>query len=305
MTYNNRISVFGDLMIDEYWDADVTRISPEAPVPVARVSSCETRLGGAANVANNLRMLGSEVELCGFVGDDDDGCRLRDICENLEIIPRFVITSQVPTTKKLRIVSSGNQLLRCDFEVTFEGSLLDFIDFEKLIEMSQIILFSDYKKGALNSIKRMLEICKHLGKFSIVDPKSDNLSDYKKAFVLKPNYQEFLRLFKYRKDQTQEIYNTLEEYEIEHLIVTCGDKGVLHFERSGGYSETAAIPVEVYDVTGAGDTFNAALAYALSCKKNMSASICFANACAGSVVQKRGTSVPSAFDIENIKSIWF
>lgn len=291
-------------MIDEYWYSNVTRISPEAPVPVAHVNHTEIRLGGAANVANNLSAFGSKIELCGIVGKDTDAEILKDMCIKLNIITRFITVPEIPTTKKLRIVSSGHQMMRCDFEGAFIGSLIKLINFNEMILLSEIIVFSDYNKGALNNITEMLEICKSHDKITIVDPKSENLSDYKYAHILKPNHKEFCKLFKCKINETQKILTLLNKYQIEHLIVTCGSEGVMHFERSAVQNKIDAIPVEVYDVTGAGDTFNAALTYAIICKSEMLSAIKFANACAGTVVQKRGTSILSLSEVNNLKSVW-
>jgi rfaE bifunctional protein kinase chain/domain len=301
---NNNILIFGDLMIDEYWYSNVTRISPEAPVPIAHINHNEIRLGGAANVANNLSAFGSKIELCGVVGKDTAAKILKDMCIELNIIPRFITVPEIPTTKKLRIVSSGHHMMRCDFEGTFTGSLIKLINFNEMILSSKIIVFSDYHKGALNNITEMLKICKSHNKISIVDPKSENLSDYQYAYILKPNYKEFRKLFKCKINETEIILTLLNKYQIEHLIVTCGSEGVMYFDRSVGQNKIEAIPVEVYDVTGAGDTFNAALTYAIICKNEMLNAIKFANACAGTVVQKRGTSILSLSEVNNLKSIW-
>lgn len=299
-----KVLVLGDVMLDEYWNAEVSRISPEAPVPVANVNSLEVRLGGAANVAHNLVKAGVEVELLGVTGLDEDGRKLEGMCSKLGIKHLFFKSEKLVTTKKLRIISKNHQMMRCDFEKFFYGSLLDFINFEEILYRHEIVVFSDYKKGALNSIGEMLRICKRLKKTSIVDPKWCDLSIYSNTFLLKPNYNEFKNLFGCSLNDHEVIYKKLNEFEIEHLSVTCGEDGVKYFNRGGQFRKIDAEASELYDVTGAGDTFAASLAFALSNNNGIEQALAFANACSGRVVGKMGTSTLSQLEFEHLKEIW-
>ena len=304
MMTKGKVLVLGDVMVDEYWHAEVSRISPEAPVPVANVNSLEVRLGGAANVAHNLVKAGVEVELLGVIGLDEDGRKLQQMCSTLGIKHLFFKSKKLLTTKKLRVISKNHQLIRCDFETFFDGSLLDFINFEEILHSHEIVVFSDYEKGTLNSIGEMLKICKRLKKISIVDPKSGDLARYNNAFLLKPNYNEFKKLFSCSLNNQEVIYKKLNDFEIEHLAVTCGEDGVKYFNRCGQMEKIDAVASELYDVTGAGDTFAASLVFALSNNSKLEHALAFANACASRVVGKMGTSTLSQLEFEHLKEIW-
>jgi rfaE bifunctional protein kinase chain/domain len=299
-----KVLVIGDVMLDEYWNAEVSRISPEAPVPVANVNSLEVRLGGAANVAHNLVKAGVEVELLGVIGVDEDGRKLQEMCSKLGMKHLFFKSEDLVTTKKLRVISKNHQMIRCDFEKLFYGSLLDFINFEQILYRHEIVVFSDYKKGALNSIGEMLKISKRLKKTSIVDPKLSDLFQYSNTFLLKPNYSEFKNLFRCSLNDHEVIFKKLNEFEIEHLAVTCSDDGVKYFNRGGHFKKIDAEASELYDVTGAGDTFAASVAFALSNQNEMEQALGFANACSGLVVGKMGTSTLSQLEFKRLKEIW-
>ena len=175
-----KILVVGDVMLDRYWHGDSGRISPEAPVPVVKVSDFEDKAGGAANVAKNIVHLGANASLLGIIGDDDNGKHLETLLKGEGISSRLVKQSQAPTITKIRVLSRRQQIVRLDIEESFTQKNADLLSeaFASLVDQFEMVLFSDYNKGSLANISAMISMAKKAGKTVLVDPKSKDLSDY-------------------------------------------------------------------------------------------------------------------------------
>ena len=188
-----RILVVGDVMLDRYWYGDTGRISPEAPVPVVKVSKFEDKAGGAANVAKNIARLDGKVGLLGLIGEDESGQILETILKGEKINSQLVSVCDLPTISKMRVISRHQQLVRLDLEETFtqQHSQLLLNRLELVLDEYDFIVFSDYNKGSLSLIKEMVSLAKEAGKTVLVDPKSSDLHLYKGADYITPNLNEF------------------------------------------------------------------------------------------------------------------
>lgn len=298
-----KIAVCGDVMLDTYWYTAVNRVSPEAPVPVAKFEKEETRLGGAANVANNLRSFGVQVDLFGVVGNDENGKKISSLLDQNSINNRLLTLEDFETTNKLRILSGNYQLLRCDFEKRIDFDVGSRLALKDDLQNYQLVIFSDYNKGALGNLEKLLETCAEKEIFTVVDPKTSELKKYAKCFCLKPNYKEFKELFSCDLDNKKSILAKLKEFSIQNLIVTLGSEGVRHFSKDGLANNYPVPSTEVFDVTGAGDTFTAAFSSLLLKQGEIEKAIVFGNLCAGVVVGKVGTSKLEKHEILNIEGV--
>ena len=191
--FTGKVTVVGDVMLDSYWKGSSNRISPEAPVPVVRVKDKEERAGGAANVAINIASLGAPCNLVGIVGEDKNAEILEKIVRNHKISPDFILSKDHPTITKLRVLSRNQQLLRLDMEDSFfdidETMVLDA--FSKSISDSKVIIFSDYGKGSLASVQKMITIANQKNIPCLIDPKGTDFEKYSGATLLTPNMSEF------------------------------------------------------------------------------------------------------------------
>lgn len=295
-----RIAVIGDLMLDRYLFGSVTRMSPEAPVPVLDIEITETRLGGAANVGHNIHSLSAAPLLIGVVGDDNKGALLRELVEGLGFDSSGIITDpDRPTTVKTRVVAGSQQMLRVDQEKkhpisqTIEDKIIDVV--EKNINLLNAIILEDYNKGVLSEslIKKVIDIAKKNNVPTFVDPKFDNFFAYQGVTVFKPNRKEMQDALGVKTKTDAEINNAglalLEKLHAENVLLTLSEKGMRLFER--GQSEPYAIPTmarEVADVSGAGDTVIATLAVACACGATVRQASIMANRAAGFVVEDLG-----------------
>lgn len=301
---DTKIAVLGDVMLDEYWYSHVDRISPEAPVPVALYSHSEMRLGGAANVAHNLASIGTHVDLYGVIGEDDTGDKILELCETAEIKSKFLRHPTFTSTKKLRIMSGNSQLLRCDFEQKAEPTLEYINSIINKINEYKVIVLSDYGKGVLTHLPMFLKHCFEQKIPTFVDPKSNDINFFQYSEFLKPNEKEFRSLFKCDLDNINTIMGILNKYSIQNLIVTMGAKGVRYFTSDGMIRHFDVPEIEVFDVTGAGDTFSAAFCHMISAKRSIDTAIAVANLCARSVVNKVGTSILEEKELDKIMRIF-
>jgi rfaE bifunctional protein kinase chain/domain len=290
-----RLLVVGDVMLDRYWFGQVGRISPEAPVPVVLVERREERPGGAANVARNAAALGADVELLAVVGQDEAGDCLARLIDAEGIRGRLHRDGSVPTTVKLRVIGRQQQLLRIDFETTPSHEVLNakLADFERSVAACDLVILSDYAKGTLVHIERMIRLGRRLGKPVLVDPKSEDYARYRGATVLTPNKAEFQQIVGSWKSETE--FNTkaqrLRQYlRLDALLVTRSEEGMTLFDR-GGVLHVPAQAREVYDVSGAGDTVIATLGVKLAAGAGWPEAVRAANLAAGIVVGKLGTAV--------------
>ncbi|HEX4878701.1 MAG TPA: D-glycero-beta-D-manno-heptose-7-phosphate kinase [Limnobacter sp.] len=290
-----KILVVGDVMLDRYWFGDVERISPEAPVPVVLVGNRDERLGGAANVAINASSLGAQLCLMGVVGNDEPGSTVESLLANAGVRSRLLKDPQFPTTVKLRVVARQQQLVRIDFEErpTPEHLTTKMELFEQEYGQHDVVLFSDYGKGALEHVADMIALCKKAGKTTLVDPKGDDYAKYTGASVLTPNRAEFKQVMGGWKTEAQllEKAQTLRHrLALGALLLTRSEEGMTLFTDEGAFHVPAQAR-EVFDVSGAGDTVIATLACAIGAGMNLQDSVRLANRAGGVVVGKLGTAV--------------
>lgn len=294
-----KILVCGDAMLDLYWFGDVSRISPEAPVPVVKMVRTEERPGAAANVARNCRAMGAEVTLISIVGDDERGHTLEALLAREAI--RFIPCRAIVTTQKLRVIGRSQQVVRIDIDPEVVESALEQLHgaFEDEVHTHDIVVFSDYGKGALGGIADLIAIAKGAGKTVLVDPKGYDYERYRAADVVKPNLEEMREL----------VGGWRTEWELEQkarkLRIEAGIGAVLLTRAADGMTiytkdRTASIPTEareVFDVSGAGDTAIAALACALGRGFSLEAATRYANKAAGVVVGRFGTSIATEDEV--------
>ena len=289
-----RVLVVGDTMLDRYWYGAVDRISPEAPVPVVRVTRTEERMGAAANVAGNIVALGARASLLSVMGDDEASHRLQALVAQTGITPYFGRNANLKTTVKLRIIGRQQQLLRLDFENTPENEVLasQSATFEKLYQQHDAVLFSDYGKGGLAHIVLMIAMARAAGKVVLVDPKGADYARYKNASVITPNRSELERVVGHWSDEADlrtKAHNLRSTLGLEALLLTRSEEGMTLFDDQGEL-HVPAVTREVFDVTGAGDTVIATLAAMLAAGSSLREAVPIANRAAGIVVGKFGTA---------------
>ena len=292
---NARLLVVGDVMLDRYWFGDVSRISPEAPVPVVRVGRTEERLGGAANVARNIAAIGADTSLLSVVGEDEAGRRIEQLLMADGIDAQLHRDSALATTIKLRVIGRQQQLLRIDFETEPGQEVLmsKLADFEARLEKTDVVVLSDYGKGGLKHIERMIEAARTAGKPVLVDPKGDDYSRYKGATLLTPNRAEFREVagrWKSEEDLTARAQKLRGDLGLNALLITRSEEGMTLY-REGERLHVPAVAREVYDVSGAGDTVIAVLGVMLAGGASFAEAVELANKAAGIVVGKLGTAV--------------
>ncbi len=290
-----RALVVGDVMLDRYWFGDVERISPEAPVPVVRVSRTEERLGGAANVAWNMSAVGAKPMLLSVVGDDEAADSLQKHLDAQGIDARLHRDSSLSTTIKLRVIGRQQQLVRIDFENEpgHEALAAKLADFEANLPDCDVVVLSDYGKGGLKHIERMIELARAQGKPVLVDPKGDDYSRYAGASVVTPNRAELREVvgrWKDEADLTRRAEQLRQSLGLEALLVTRSEEGMTLYS-DGQRFHVATRAREVYDVSGAGDTVIGILAVMLASGQSLAQSVEWANKAAGIVVGKLGTAV--------------
>ena len=297
-----RLLVVGDVMLDRYWFGDVSRISPEAPVPVVKVERTEDRPGGAANVARNVAALGAQVGLLSVVGDDEPGTTLARLVDDVGIRAGLHVDPAISTTVKLRVIGRQQQLLRIDFETAPSHEVLraKLAEFESRLPDCDVVVLSDYGKGGLAHIGEMIRMARDAGKKILVDPKGDDYSKYAGATIITPNRAELREVVGRWKDDT-ELQKKAEalrsELGLEALLVTRSEEGMSLFH-AGGMVHEKAVAREVFDVSGAGDTVIATLAVMLAHGSGWAEAIHVANVAAGVVVGKLGTAVVTRDELD-------
>ncbi len=290
-----RVLVVGDVMLDRYWFGEVSRISPEAPVPVVLVDHVEERPGGAANVARNCAALGAQVGLLSVVGTDEAGNALERLVATERIRASLHRDATLDTTVKLRVIGRRQQLLRIDFETSPSHEALadKLAEFETSLADYDVVLLSDYGKGGLTHIERMIDRARAAGKPVLVDPKGDDYARYRGASVLTPNLNELEKVvgrWKDEADLTARAQKLRAELGLDALLLTKGGEGMTLY-RAEGIQAVPARKRDVADVTGAGDTVIATLAVMLGAGADLSEAVRVANHAAGIVVGKLGTAV--------------
>jgi rfaE bifunctional protein kinase chain/domain len=289
-----RILVVGDAMLDRYWYGTVDRISPEAPVPVVRITRTEERVGGAANVASNIVALGSQASLLTVVGDDEASHQLEKLVANCGIRPYFGRDARLKTTVKLRVIGRQQQLIRLDFENTPDSEALasQSSTFEKLCPAHDAVLFSDYAKGGLAHIRLMIDHAKGAGKVVLIDPKGSDYSRYKNATLITPNRAELEQVIGTWATEAElqtKAHNLRQSLNLQALLLTRSEAGMTLFDEDGQL-HVPAVAREVFDVTGAGDTVIATLAALAASGMSLRHAVPIANQAGGMVVGKFGTA---------------
>lgn len=299
-----KILVVGDVMLDRYWYGPVERISPEAPVSIVKVDQIRETPGGAANVAMNIAALGAKVHLIGLIGKDEGGKILTQKLSEAQVDCDFVSSNTYSTLIKLRVLSRHQQLIRLDFEKNAHTSDAQKIQvrIDSLLPHMTVVVFSDYAKGTLNKIQEMIQLAKKAEIPLLIDPKGNNFKRYSGATVLTPNLSEFEAVVGHCKNE-QELVDKgsqlIKDLDLSALLITRSEKGMTLLQKAKPPLHLSAQAQEVFDVTGAGDTVIAVLATALASGHSLEESSFFANAAAGVVVGKLGTSTVSFSELQN------
>ena len=289
-----RVLVVGDAMLDRYWYGAVDRISPEAPVPVVRVTRTEERIGAAANVAYNIVTLGAQASLLTVVGEDEASHQLEALVAKAGITPSFGRDVRLKTTVKLRVIGRQQQLIRLDFENTPNNDVLanQSASFATLYPQHDAVLFSDYGKGGLTHIMQMIEQARSAGKVVLVDPKGADYARYKNATVITPNRAELEHVVGTWADDAElqlKAHNLRKSLNLQALLLTRSEAGMTLFDDQGQL-HVPAVAREVFDVTGAGDTVIATLATMVATGMSLREAVPIANRAGGIVVGKFGTA---------------
>ncbi|MFP4793376.1 bifunctional D-glycero-beta-D-manno-heptose-7-phosphate kinase/D-glycero-beta-D-manno-heptose 1-phosphate adenylyltransferase HldE [Pasteurella multocida] len=299
-----KVLVLGDVMLDRYWFGATNRISPEAPVPVVRVQDNEERAGGAANVAMNIATLNVPVKLLGLTGRDETGLALESLLAKSRIECDFVQLHTHPTITKLRILSRHQQLLRLDFEEDFQNVTSDTLlqKLDSALQNYGALVLSDYGKGTLNQVQKMIQLARQANIPVLIDPKGTDFERYRGATLLTPNMSEFEAVVG-KCDSEEEIIEKglklIEQIELSALLVTRSEKGMTLLRPNQPAFHLATEAKEVFDVTGAGDTVISVLATGLADGRSFEEACYLANVAAGIVVGKLGTSTVSTVELEN------
>lgn len=301
-----RVLVVGDVMLDRYWVGPTGRISPEAPVAVVKINQVEDRPGGAANVALNIATLGGQVQLAGLVGQDDTANALTLGVQTLGVEPQWLSIADKPTITKLRVLSRNQQLIRLDFEEVFNkaDSVRLLKQSEALLDSVDVVVLSDYAKGAIDQPRDFIALARSKGVLVLVDPKGSDFGRYHGASLITPNMSEFeavVGTVTSEADLLEKARSLLKQHHFDAILVTRSEKGMTLVTANAPELHIPTVAREVYDVTGAGDTVISALATSLAAGAELSQACAIANTAAGVVVGKLGTSTVSR--IELIKAL--
>jgi len=297
------VLVVGDVMLDRYWHGPTSRISPEAPVPIVQVQESEERPGGAANVALNISTLGGGATLIGLVGKDEAGERLGRLMRTVGVNEQMIAQDQKPTISKLRVVSRHQQLIRVDFEDSFEGCDTALVPgaFHAALEQAAVVVVSDYGKGTLQDTQALIQSARAAGKAVLVDPKGDDFTPYRGATLITPNLAEFEAVVGRCADEAELVakgFGLIADLELDALLVTRGEQGMSLLRRD---CEPLHLPTharEVFDVTGAGDTVISVMAASLAAGQTLDQAMALSNLAAGIVVGKLGTATVSVPELQ-------
>jgi len=297
-----RVLVVGDVLLDRYWHGPTKRISPEAPVPVVKVSQLEDKPGGAANVALNVAALGGKAVLLGHTGNDEAADLLSAHLSQLGVAHQFSRHEQIPTITKLRIMSRNQQLIRLDFEEDFShvDATLLHTQFQSALEENDVVILSDYAKGTLREIQKLIGLCRLKNIPVIVDPKGVDFERYRGATLITPNLSELEAVVGTCGTQLHIVEkgsNLMNALNLRALLITQGEHGMTLLQQNESPVHLASQAREVFDVTGAGDTVIAVLATAMAAGATLNVAAELANVAAGIVVAKAGTAVATCDEI--------
>ncbi len=295
-----RVLVIGDLMLDEFLGGKIERISPEAPVPIVKIKNGQRKLslGGAANVAYNIKTLGGNPFLVGVIGDDSQAKDFLKLMRNCKLATSGIITeNKRPTTHKLRVIAHFQQVIRLDGETNKEIScasnkkVTEYIT--KCIPKTDCVVISDYAKGLLNRklLSKILSMFKTSKIPVLVDPTLKNIEDYSGSTLIKPNLKEALQILAKADDTPKReiVHELREKLGVKNILLTCGEQGMTLLEKKT-LSDIPSLGKEIHDVTGAGDTVIATVALALSANASLKEAAILSNFTAGIVVGKLGTA---------------
>lgn len=293
-----RVLIVGDAMLDRYWFGAVERISPEAPVPIVKVNREEERLGGAANVALNVKTLGAQATLLTVIGDDEPGKALRRLLEQQGVRTLLRTDPNLYTIVKLRVIGRSQQLIRVDFENMPDHEILAAMldEFEQALPGHDAVLFSDYGKGGLTHLPHMIDLARGAGKPVLIDPKGYDYSRYAGATVVTPNRAELQQVMGPWRDEAElerRAHELRRQHRLDAVLLTRSEEGMSLFDAPEGPVAHTRVPAdarEVFDVTGAGDTVIATLAALLACGLDLRQAMPLANRAGGIVVGKFGTA---------------
>lgn len=289
-----KILVVGDVMLDRYWFGEVARISPEAPVPIAKVTRTEDRPGGAANVARNIANIGAYVTLLSVVGDDEAGALLGDLLKKDNVNATLVKDESISTIIKLRVLARNQQLIRLDFEQIPSHEILNEVldSYEEVVSKHDVIILSDYGKGGLSHTSIMIELAKKHNKIILVDPKGSDYERYTGATIITPNKNELRDAVGNWNSEDELLHKAQmlkEKLDLKYLLLTRSDEGMSLFLDSE-VKQYPTVAREVYDVSGAGDTVIAVLGAMLAARILIKEAVQIANVAAGIVIGKLGTA---------------
>ena len=310
-----RVAVIGDLMLDVYLSGSVTRISPEAPVPVVHVSEERSALGGAANVAANVAALGADCHLIGYVGRDAAAAEIRNALARQGsgvIRPRLVERDDRPTTTKTRVMARHQQVVRFDRESADDLAAGDAEEIVRLAEEAladaDVVLLEDYNKGVLAEpvIRRVLNAAARMGLPTVVDPKFRNFHAYSGATVFKPNVLELTAALGGAVHHGDDAWleSARERLGCEHLLLTLGEHGMALQSREARSFRIPTVAREVYDVSGAGDTVTACVGVAIAAGASLQEAAILANYAAGIGVGKPGVATVTPDELREGVQRW-
>lgn len=302
-----RVVVIGDVMVDEYVTGDVSRISPEAPIPILNYKKMTRIAGGASNVAHNVAALGAKVSMLGVIGDDDGGTWICQHLDDRQINARgMVVEKNRPTTIKRRFATKSQQLLRVDMEQTdpiiqkSEEEILTYLC--ENIENVDVVILSDYRKGVLTNVdfvKQIIHVCNENKVIISIDSKSSSIEAFENATFIKPNNLELEQAvgIKIKDDMTLNKAGDayLNRARAKALLVTRGAKGISLFRKGQERKDFPSKAVQVFDVTGAGDTVISTVTLGIACGMSMEEAIVLGNLAASVVISQVGT-VPIQID---------
>jgi D-beta-D-heptose 7-phosphate kinase/D-beta-D-heptose 1-phosphate adenosyltransferase len=308
---NPKILVLGDLIIDDYLWGSSERISPEAPVQIVNISKKSTVLGGAGNVVKNLNALGAEVDIISVIGDCKVSIEVKNLLSQINVKTSNLVTEKNRiTSKKSRVISSNQQVIRYDFEsineINSQSQKIILDKFNQMIINYDIVLLSDYGKGLLTKelTQSLIKIAKKYKKKVLIDPKGQDYSKYNGAFLLTPNMKEASESTHIDIKDTESLFKAIthlkKQCNLKISLITMSDQGVAVFDKKLRIHPTSAL--EVFDVTGAGDTVLASLGFALSCDSNIDDAVKFANLASGIVVGKVGSASATINEILKYES---
>ncbi len=297
-----KVLVVGDVMLDQYWSGVAERISPEAPVPVVKVIKDEVRAGGAANVALNIAALGANVSLVGAVGEDEFADKLTKVLDDAKVKTNWVLSTS-GTICKLRVLSHHQQLIRMDFEKPINKQVATKIAIvsSSLLQNFDAVVISDYAKGTLGQVAKIINSAKQYNIPVFIDPKGKDFTRYAGAFLIKPNQSEFEQIVGVCVDENDIIIkakNLIAKLDIQSILITRSEHGMVLIEQNKEPFFLSSKTQEVFDVTGAGDTVIATLATMFASGNNLKNAVHCANESASIVVKKVGTSTVSKAELE-------